>query len=74
MLDECLFEPGGMMPLPYSKLTACMTRFNGHSLLIDCGREHRQELKRGAGVLNHEMRSVLHIFMQIISVDFQDFF
>jgi ribonuclease Z len=25
------------MPLPYRKLTACMTRFNGHSLLIDCG-------------------------------------
>lgn len=26
-----------MMPLPYRRLTACMTRFQGHSLLIDCG-------------------------------------
>ena len=25
------------MPLPYRRLTACMTRFQGHSLLIDCG-------------------------------------
>ena len=37
MLDVCLLGSGGMMPLPYRKLTACMTRFNGHSLLIDCG-------------------------------------
>mgnify|MGYP000284626635 CR=1 FL=1 len=37
MLDVCLLGTGGMMPLPYRKLTACMTRFNGHSLLIDCG-------------------------------------
>ena len=35
MLDVCLLGTGGMMPLPYRKLTACMTRFNGHSLLID---------------------------------------
>lgn len=25
------------MPLPYRKLTALMTRYNGHNLLIDCG-------------------------------------
>lgn len=37
MLDVCLLGTGGMMPLPYRKLTACMTRFHGHSLLIDCG-------------------------------------
>lgn len=37
MLDVCLLGTGGMMPLPYRKLTACMTRYNGHSLLIDCG-------------------------------------
>ena len=37
MLDICLLGTGGMMPLPYRRLTACMTRFNGHSLLIDCG-------------------------------------
>ena len=37
MLDVCLLGTGGMMPLPYRKLTACMTRFNGHDVLIDCG-------------------------------------
>ncbi len=37
MLDLCLLGTGGMMPLPYRRLTALMTRFNGSSLLIDCG-------------------------------------
>ena len=37
MLDVCLLGTGGMMPLPYRHLTALMTRFNGSSLLIDCG-------------------------------------
>ncbi|MDO4261921.1 MAG: ribonuclease Z [Eubacteriales bacterium] len=37
MLDICLLGSGGMMPLPYRWLTALMVRFNGSSLLIDCG-------------------------------------
>ena len=37
MLDVCLLGCGGMMPLPYRYLTALMTRFNGSSMLIDCG-------------------------------------
>lgn len=37
MLDICLLGSGGMMPLPYRWLTALMTRYNGSSLLIDCG-------------------------------------
>lgn len=37
MLDICLLGTGGMMPLPYRWLTSLMTRFNGSSLLIDCG-------------------------------------
>ena len=37
MLDVCLMGSGGMMPLPYRWLTALMTRYNGSSLLIDCG-------------------------------------
>ena len=37
MLDVCLLGCGGMMPLPYRYLTALMTRYNGSSLLIDCG-------------------------------------
>ena len=37
MLDICLLGCGGMMPLPYRWLTSLMVRFNGSSLLIDCG-------------------------------------
>lgn len=37
MLDVCLVGTGGMMPLPYRWLTALMVRYNGSSLLIDCG-------------------------------------
>lgn len=37
MLDVCLLGTGGMMPLPKRWLTSLMTRFNGSSLLIDCG-------------------------------------
>ena len=37
MLDVCLLGTGGMMPLPNRYLTALMTRYNGSSLLIDCG-------------------------------------
>ena len=37
MLDVCLLGTSGMMPLPRRALTALMTRYNGSSLLIDCG-------------------------------------
>ncbi len=37
MLDLCLLGCGGMMPLPKRWLTALMLRYNGSSLLIDCG-------------------------------------
>ena len=37
MLDVCLLGCGGMMPLPRRLLTALMTRYNGSSLMIDCG-------------------------------------
>ena len=37
MLDICLVGTGGMMPLPRRWLTALVTRYNGSSLLIDCG-------------------------------------
>ncbi len=37
MLDVCLLGTGGMMPLPYRWLTALMMRYNGRSILIDCG-------------------------------------
>lgn len=37
MLDVCLLGTGGMMPLPHRWLTSLMVRFNGQSILIDCG-------------------------------------
>ena len=37
MLDVCLLGTAGMMPLPHRWLTAAMMRYNGSSLLIDCG-------------------------------------
>lgn len=37
MLDVCLLGTGGMMPLPKRWLTALYMRYNGSSLLIDCG-------------------------------------
>lgn len=37
MLEVCLLGTGGMMPLPRRWLTSMMARFNGSSVLIDCG-------------------------------------
>lgn len=37
MLEVCLLGTGGMMPLPYRWLTSMMARYNGKSMLIDCG-------------------------------------
>lgn len=37
MLDICLLGTGGMMPLPYRWLTSMMARYNGTSILMDCG-------------------------------------
>jgi len=37
MIDVCLLGTGGMMPLPYRWLTSLKVRYNGHSILIDCG-------------------------------------
>ncbi|NBH28421.1 ribonuclease Z [Lachnospiraceae bacterium] len=45
MLDICLLGTGGMMPLPYRWLTAMMARYNGQSILIDCGEGTQIALK-----------------------------
>ena len=37
MLDITLLGTAGMMPLPHRWLTSMMARYNGSSLLIDCG-------------------------------------
>ena len=45
MLDVCLLGCGGMMPLPYRSLTALMARYNGNSILIDCGEGTQVSIK-----------------------------
>lgn len=37
MLDVCLLGTSGMLPLPGRWLTSMMLRYNGSSLLVDCG-------------------------------------
>ncbi len=37
MLDVSLLGTGGMMPLPKRYLTSCLMRYQGESILIDCG-------------------------------------
>ncbi len=46
MLDVCLLGCGGMMPLPYRFLTSLMMRYNGSSLLIDCGEATQIAMKK----------------------------
>ncbi len=46
MLDVCLLGCGGMMPLPRRALTALMTRYNGSSILIDCGEGTQVNIRR----------------------------
>ena len=46
MLDVCLLGTGGMMPLPYRWLTSLLTRYNGSSLLIDCGEGTQIAMKK----------------------------
>ena len=46
MLDICLLGTGGMMPLPQRFLTSLLTRYNGSSLLIDCGEGTQITLKK----------------------------
>ena len=45
MLDVCLLGTGGMMPLPYRWLTSMIARYNGQSILIDCGEGTQIALK-----------------------------
>ena len=45
MLEVCLLGTGGMMPLPYRWLTSMIARYNGKSILIDCGEGTQVALK-----------------------------
>ena len=64
MLDLCLLGTGGMMPLPYRWLTSLMLRYNGSSLLIDCGEGTQIAIReKGGGVFRPlGYLSVLRIF------------
>jgi len=57
VLDICLLGTSGMMPLPKRALTALMTRFNGSSLLIDCG-EGTQVSIREKGWSMHDIDTI----------------
>lgn len=46
MLDVCLLGTGGMMPLPHRALTSLMLRYNGSSILIDCGEGTQVSIKQ----------------------------
>ncbi len=46
MIDICLLGTGGMMPLPYRYLTSMMARYNGMSILVDCGEATQIAMKK----------------------------
>ena len=46
MLEVCLLGTGGMMPLPFRYLTSLITRYNGSSLMIDCGEGTQMALRK----------------------------
>ena len=46
MIDVCLLGTGGMMPLPYRALTSLMMRYNGSSVLVDCGEATQISVRR----------------------------
>lgn len=53
MLDLCLLGTGGMMPLPNRWTTSLITRYNGSSLLIDCGEGTQIALKEAGWSFKH---------------------
>lgn len=57
MLDVCLLGTAGMMPQPHRWLTALMTRYNGSSLLIDCG-EGTQIAMKEAGLSSNPIEVI----------------
>lgn len=46
MIDVCLLGTGGMMPLPQRALTSLLVRYNGSSILIDCGEGTQVAVKK----------------------------
>ena len=52
MLDICLLGTGGMMPLPDRFLTSLLVRYNGNSVLIDCGEGTQVAIKKKGWSVN----------------------
>lgn len=52
MLEVCLLGTGGTLPLPGRALTALMVRYNGSSILIDCGEGTQVAVKERGWSLN----------------------
>ena len=73
MLDVCLLGTGGMMPLPGRRLTALMTRYNGSSLLIDCGEGTQVAIKEKGWTFKPIDAICSPITTQTTSAAFQDF-
>ncbi len=46
MLDVSLIGTGGMMPLPFRYLTSLVLRYNGSTLMIDCGEGTQMALRK----------------------------
>lgn len=46
MIDLCLLGTGGMMPLPYRYLTSLVLRYNGKTILLDCGEGTQIAMKK----------------------------
>lgn len=68
MLDICLLGTSGMMPLPGRWLTSLMTRFNGSSLLIDCGEGTQIAIKeKGWSVHSIDTICITHFHADHIS-------
>lgn len=68
MLDVCLLGTAGMMPLPYRWLTSLMLRYNGSSLLIDCGEGTQVAVKEaGLGFKSIDVLCVTHFHADHIS-------
>ena len=73
MLDVCLLGTGGMMPLPYRWLTALMVRYNGSSVLIDCGEGTQIAIKEKGWSFKPIDVICFTITMGIISAGFRGF-
>lgn len=68
MLDVCLLGTAGMMPLPDRWLTALLLRYNGSSLLIDCGEGTQIAMKEaGANFKPIDVLCITHFHADHIS-------